>query len=499
MKKLLVVLLMLTMIFSMTGCKKQVTAKFAEDLKWDDEKQEYVFEKNAELKFWHDNEAYATKIIELWNAKYPDVPLTYENVGSTDTAEKMKLDGPAGLGADVVYIPHNSVVDMREAGLLYQIPESDEEFFKSIMQDSATAVTLYEDNMYAVPSSVENVALVYNKQILAALPTLPTVLNLTATNLLEQIERDEIYLEELFAGVAAWGNNFAGVGVEIPFLSDRFESEGEEGTVAEDKHTILAYQLYDAYHNYFLLTRDGYRVFGEDNNDPTKFDITSPQVTASIKSITGDWYGNKDGSKLFPGLATIQDMGWDQGPARFQKGQVAITFSGPWVVSDIYKNFTTWAETGKFGVTADTKVSDLYGARQIPKFNNDQQPITFSGVQVTGMNIYTNYPNAAMNLMRFLASDEVMNVVYNTLGKIPAVKDSATIPGLNEDTISQGFLSQAAYSHAMPVIQEGNYMWDPLRDVWTNIFDEKMSIEDSQAKSMQDYENILANSGKAAE
>lgn len=496
MKKLGIVLMLVVMIFSITACKKQITAKFDEDLKWDESKQEYVFEKNAKLKFWADNEPYALKIIELWNAKYPDIPLTYENVGSTDTAEKMKLDGPAGLGADVVYIPHNSVVDMREAGLLFQIPERDEEHFKSVMQDSATAVTLYEDNMYAVPSSVENVALVYNKQILAALPTLPTVLQLTANNLLEQIEREEIYFEELLEGVASWGNNFAGTGAEIPYMEDRFESEGEEGAAVEDKHTILAYQLYDAYHNYFLLTRDGYRVFGEDNNDPTKFDITSPLVTSSIESVTGDWYGNKDGSKLFPGLATIQDMGWDQGPARFQKGQVAITFSGPWVISDIKKNFTTWVEEGKFGLTADSQVSDIYGAGRLPRFNNDQQPITFSGVQVTGMNIYTNYPNAAMNLMRFLTSDEVMNAVYNTLGKIPAVKDSSSIPGLNEDTISQGFLSQAAYSHAMPVIQEGNYMWDPLRDVWTNIFDEKMSIEDAQARSLQDYENILANSGK---
>lgn len=494
MKKVIVVLLVLSMVLSLTACKKKVTATFAEDLKWDEVKQEYVFEKNAKLKFWHDNEAYADKLVELWTAKYPDVPLTYEIVGSTDAAEKMKLDGPAGLGADVVYIPHNSVVDMREAGLLFQLSEADETYIKNIMQDSATAVTLYEDNMYAIPSSVETVALVYNKQILAALPTISTVLPLTATNLLEQIERDEIYLEELFAGIAKWGNTFTGTNAEIPYLNDRFESE--EGTAIEEKHTILAFQLYDAYHNYFLLTRDGYRVFGEDNNDPAKFDITSSEVTSSIKAVTGDWYGNKDASALFPGLATVQDMGWDQGPARFQKGQIAMTFTGPWVMSDITKNLATWAETGKFGVTQDTKASDLFGATTIPRFSNDEHPVTFSGVQVTGMNIYTSYPNAAMNLMRFLVSDEVMNVVYSNLGKIPAVKNSDSIPGLNDDVISQGFLSQAAYSHAMPVIQEGNYMWDPLRDVWTNIFDEKMSIEDAQAKSLEDYERILKDAGR---
>lgn len=494
MKKVIVLLLAMALVFSLSGCKKKVTATFAEDLNWNETKQEYVFEKNAKLKFWHDNEPYAEKIVELWTAKYPDVPLTYEIVGSTDAAEKMKLDGPAGLGADVVYIPHNSIVDMREAGLLFQLSEKDEAYIKEIMQDSATDVTLFQDNMYAIPSSVETVALAYNKQILAALPTIPTVLPLTATNLLEQIERDEIYLEELFAGVAKWNNTFSGTGADIPYLNDRFESE--EGTTIEEKHTILAFQLYDAYHNYFLLTRDGYRVFGEDNNDPTKFDITSPTVTASIKSVTGNWYGNKDGSTLFPGLATVQDMGWDQGPARFQKGQIAMTFTGPWVMSDVSKNLATWAETGKFGVTAETKASDIFGARSLPRFNNGEHPVTFSGVQVTAMNIYSSYPNAAMNLMRFLVSNEVMNVVYSNLGKIPAVKNSDSIPGLSDDPISQGFLSQAAYSHAMPVIQEGNYMWDPLRDVWTNIFDEKMTVEDAQAKSLADYERILKDAGR---
>ncbi|MDF2822109.1 MAG: extracellular solute-binding protein family 1 [Clostridiales bacterium] len=493
MKKVVILLLVLSMVLSMSGCKKeQVTAKFADDLKWDETKQEYVFEKKAELKFWADNDEYAAKIIELWDAKYPDVTLSYENVGSVDTAEKLKLDGPAGLGADVFYIPHNSIVDMRESGLLFQLPESDEAYIKEIMQDSATAVTMFEDNMYAVPSSVENIALVYNKQILAALPTLPSVLTVTGANLLEQIENEEIYLEELYEGVANWGNNFAGTGVEIPFLSDRFE---DVDTTAEDIHTIFAYQLYDAYHNYPFLTRNGYRVFGEDNNDPTQFNITSKEVTESIKSVIGDWYGNVDGSKLFPGLATIQDIAWDQGPARLQKGQLAITISGPWVMGDIKTNLTTWAETGKFGVTADTKVSDLYGATKLPRFNNDVQPTTFSGVQVTGMNVYTDYPNATMNLMRFLASDEVMKEVYSTLGKIPSIKNSDNVPGLNEDEIARGFLSQAAFSHAMPVIQEGNYMWDPLRDVWTNIFDAKMSVEDAQTRSLDDYNKILQNSG----
>lgn len=38
MKKMVVLLLAIVTVLSLTGCKKQVTAKFADDLKWDDAK-----------------------------------------------------------------------------------------------------------------------------------------------------------------------------------------------------------------------------------------------------------------------------------------------------------------------------------------------------------------------------------------------------------------------------------------------------------------------------
>ncbi len=497
MRKYLSIALVFMILISITGCQKGVTAKLEEDLKWDEAKGEYTNEKNAKLSFWTDNDDFADRVIELWNEKYPEVELTYENLGVNENVEKLKLDGPAGLGADVFYMPHNTVVDAREAGLLFKLPKRDQQYIMETMQESSYKVTMYEGDMYATPDSIDNVALAYNKQILEALPALPTVINTNASNLLEQIENEEIYLEELLSGVANWGNSYAGAGVEIPYIEDRFYNAAAEGeTGSEDKHTIMVWQLYDAYHNYPLLTRDGYRVFGENNDDPSQFNITSKEVTASIKAVTGDWYGNKQDSKLFPGLATVEDIGWDQGPSRFQKGQVGITITGPWAMSDIKSNWETWLEEGRYGINEDSKLSDVFGVKALPKFSNDQNPIAFSGVRVAGVNIYTKYPNAAMNLLRFLSSEDIMKEVYSVLGKIPAVKDSSRIPGLSEDTISQGFLAQAAYSHPMPVIQEGNYMWDPLRDLWTNLFDAQMTIEEAQSKSQEDYERILRDAGK---
>lgn len=498
-KKYLVITLFASIVLLLSACGGKVTAKSPDDLKWDDEKQEYVNEKDAKLVLWTDNEQFALKVIELWEEKYPDVPLEWENVGSVDVAEKLKLDGPAGLGGDVFFMPHNSIVDLREEGLLFEFHPRDKEDFSNRLIESAVDVTLYKDKMYAAPSSIENIAFVYNKQITKQLPACQTTLETDATNLLEQIEAQEIYLEELFKCVAEWGNNYRGAGVKLTDAKDRFENVDANGNISEqeDKHTILAWQLYDAYHNYPFLTKYGYRVFGENNDDPSKFNIDSEEVTKSIKDITGDWYGNKENSKLFPGLAVLDDMNWDHSVARFQKGQVAMTFTGPWVMGDMINTYLPqWVEEGKMGVTKDTTLDEIIGVLELPKFNNGKNPTTFSGVQVIGMNIYTKYPNAAMNLVRFLVSDEVMQIVYQVWGKVPAVQDSSIIPGLQDDPLAQGFLRQAEYSHAMPVIQEGNYMWDPLRDVWTYIFEEKMSVEDAQKKSLEDYKRILRDAGR---
>ena len=93
---------------------------------------EVVPEEGASLKLWFDNDNYNEKIVELWNAKYPDIPLTVENVGTTDSRTKIELDGPTGMGAakmisdsdaayaqieDGTYDPSNGVLEHYEVTL----------------------------------------------------------------------------------------------------------------------------------------------------------------------------------------------------------------------------------------------------------------------------------------------------------------------------------------------------------------------------------------------
>lgn len=78
-------------------------------------------EEGASLTLWFDNDTYNEEIVALWNAKYPDVPLTVINVGTTDARQKNELEGPTGTGADVFVMAHDGVAVSAQAGNILEI------------------------------------------------------------------------------------------------------------------------------------------------------------------------------------------------------------------------------------------------------------------------------------------------------------------------------------------------------------------------------------------
>ena len=82
---------------------------------------EIVPEEGASLKLWFDNDSYNEKIVELWNKKYPDIPLVVENVGTIDSRAKIELDGPAGQGADVFVQAHDGVAISAQSGTILEV------------------------------------------------------------------------------------------------------------------------------------------------------------------------------------------------------------------------------------------------------------------------------------------------------------------------------------------------------------------------------------------
>ena len=82
----------------------------------------------------------------------------------TYALEKLRLDGPAGVGPDLVLLPNDQVSSGAEQGMIEPIMLSDEDK-ADYLPDALRAVT-YKKNIYAIPKSIETLGLFYNKDLL---------------------------------------------------------------------------------------------------------------------------------------------------------------------------------------------------------------------------------------------------------------------------------------------------------------------------------------------
>lgn len=229
----------------------------------------------------------------------------------------------------------------------------------------------------------------------------------------------------------------------------------------------LGWQVEDAYHNYFFLTAFGFKVFGENMNDAENPGWDSEAVAKGL-----EFYKSVKNVFDMPG----PDANWDNTVAKFQNGELPFTITGPWAIGDAVKN----------GVN--------FGVMPLPTIAGNQ-PYTFSGAQILLISNYTKYPNAANNLLSFMASDEGLGIIYKTTGKLPAVKDATVVPGLADDENLKGIAAQAAFSYPMPVIPEIQYMWEPQAGLFKFVWNDELSIADSQKKAVEDY-NTLRNAAQ---
>ncbi len=448
MKKLLAMLLVLTMVLSLAACARTVeeeepmaekpaekTEEKADDTSddkedapaeepmaegWNADTQMYPFEDGATLKVWADNEDYGEALIAAWDAKGTGVALEYEIVGSVDQRAKLELDGPAGLGADVIQVPHDHVTTLIDAGIVMEFQPELTEVLQGRLLDTAMQTANVDGKQYGASIITESIALFYNTDLVGD------------------------FMPETFEELIEWAANYK-------------EETGNWG---------IGWQVEDAYHNYFFLTAFGMRVFGENSMDADNPGWDTPEAAAGLefyKSVR---------EKAFdvPG----PDAGWDTTVAAFQKGELPFTITGPWAIGDAKNNGVN------FGIT------------KLPTINGNQ-PYSFSGAQIILVSAYTEYPNAAHNLVSFMASEEGLGLLYSVNGKLPAVKDPSTIPGLADDALLSGIAEQANFSYPMPVIKEIQFMWEPQANLFKFVWNGDLTIPEAQAKAIEDYKLLKSS------
>lgn len=430
MKKIVAIILSLTMLISLAACAREVetttpattepttttTTTEPEVVEgWDAETQMYPFEEGASLKVWVDNEDYGEALLEAWNAKNTGVELVYEIVGTVDQRAKLELDGPAGIGADVIQVPHDHVTTAIDAGIVMEFKPELAGVLQERLADTAMATANMDGKQYGASVITESIALFYNKDLVGD------------------------FRPKTFEELVTWA-------------ADYKTSTGNWG---------LGWQVEDAYHNYFFLTAFGFRVFGENSMDPDMPGWDQESVKKGLefyKSV-------KEKAFNVPG----PDANWDTTVSKFQTGEMPFTITGPWAIGDAVKN----------GVNL--------GVMPLPTIEGNQ-PYTFSGAQILLISEYTEFPNAAHNLVSFMASEEGLGIIYKVNGKLPAVKDPSVVPGLADDEILTGIAAQANFSYPMPVIKEIQYMWEPQANLFKFVWNGDLTIEEAQAKAIEDYQ-----------
>ena len=237
---------------------------------------ELVPEEGATLKLWFDNDAYAEQLIAAFNAQYPDITVTYENVGTTDTRAKIELDGPTGNGADVFVQPHDGVAIAAESGLILPV-ETDRAYITDKFLDTAVRAVTYKEQLYAYPLTVKTIAFFYNKALVKEAPK-------------------------------TW--------------KEVFEFAKTYNDPSKNKFAMV-WQANEPYFAHGFLAGYGYKMFGDNMDDKNKLNLDTPEALAGM-----EFY--KTLHDIFPVAST--DATWDVMNSVFSAGEAPFAITGPWSI-----------------------------------------------------------------------------------------------------------------------------------------------------------------------
>lgn len=236
-------------------------------------------EDGAALKLWFDNDTYNEKIVELWNAKYPGVALTVENIGTTDARQKNELDGPTGLGADVFVMAHDGVAVSAQAGTILEIDKLSDDIRSAFVQNAVDAVS-YEGKTFAFPLSMKTIVMFYNKDLV----DMP---------------------------VDTWA--------EMKAFAKEFNDP------AKNKFACL-WQAVEPYYAHGFLGGYGYDLFGPEHNDPNQLGWDTKEAAEGLafyKTLRDDVYP-----------VASADATWDAMNTMFSSGAAPYVITGPWSIAD---------------------------------------------------------------------------------------------------------------------------------------------------------------------
>lgn len=390
---------------------------------------------------------------------HPDINLVFQHMGTVDAREKLKTYGQSGNGADIFQFPHDHMAQAILDDLVYALPNTMLDDVKTRLSEVALDIATIsyndqthafdpngEEKLYAVPISLESVALYYNIDILKKLwgedkweEHIPT----TFTDFFADMEAYDAMTEEQ--------KTYTPTGKQDPVTM---------GTpyFATSSHWA------DHYFVQFIYSAFGFRPFGENGNDDTEVGFTKESVTNALNWMM---------TELKPRIHSDNHNSIN-GQSEFETGKLPFVLTGPWAIPT-FKNSNV-----------------NYGVTTLPTITVDGQEkatATFAGAQMLAAYKYSKHLDEAITFLSYMSTARAQQIIYNLGGDLPALNEAelANIEGLAENQPLQATIKQLTTSIPMPTIPAVTYYWAPGETMITNIWNSGAVIVEQQQTAENSY------------
>ena len=239
------------------------------------------------ITLWIDDEGYAEALVAALSDHFPNSTFVFEQEGGTYTVDRLALDGPAGIGADIILFPHDHIARATAQNLLLPLGSDLEAVMNGRIPDAALATVRSGGDYFGVPLRRESIALFYNSDLL---------------------EEHGFTVAETFE--------------EIFEQAEQFNDPG-------NSDFVLRWDAGNAFFDHFFLTAFGFELFGPNHDDPDAINFDSPEAIAGLEFFASM-------TEILP--VPADDLNWDTVHGAFVAGEVPYIITGPWSISDIRDN-----------------------------------------------------------------------------------------------------------------------------------------------------------------
>ncbi|MDQ0191872.1 sugar ABC transporter substrate-binding protein [Paenibacillus wynnii] len=236
---------------------------------------EVVPEDGATLTVWEskDERKFAEEIAKQFTAKY-NVPVKIEELAPPDQVNRLIQDGPSGLAADVVLLPHDNLGKAASASVVLPNDIFAEET-KSANTEASIIGSTFNNELYGYPRAAETYALYYNKSLLKEAP-------------------------KSFDDVLAFSKTF----------TDK----------SKNRYGIM-WEVGNLYFNYMFIASNGGYLFGDNGTNKDDIGLNNEGAITSLKAFVK----MKEALPIKSG-----DINPDIKRGLFNSGDVAMDITGPW-------------------------------------------------------------------------------------------------------------------------------------------------------------------------